>query len=242
MNGSAAFSNATAIAVAGGAIFNVTGRSDGTLTLNSNQTLKGNGTVSGVVVSGNGSTINPGFPMGTLTVSGNVTMNSASKYMANLDRTNALSNSSILSSGGTITYAGTLIATNVGPGLVQGDKFQLFSSAVTTFSAFVLQTNDVVNNLKYSWTNNVAVDGSISVGPVSILVATNPIPIMFMNNGGTSLTLAWPADHTGWQLQSQTNRAGLGTNWSVVAGSTVTNMVVVPIVRTNTCVFYRLVH
>jgi autotransporter-associated beta strand protein len=242
MNGSAAFSNATAIAVAGGATFNVTGRSDGTLTLNSNQTLKGNGTVSGVVVSGNGSTINPGFPMGTLTVSGNVTMNSASKYMANLDRTNALSNSSILSSGGTITYGGTLVATNVGPGLVQGDKFQLFPSAVTTFSAFVFQTNDVPNNLKYIWTNNVAVDGSISVGPVSILVATNPIPIMFTNNGGTSLTLAWPADHTGWQLQSQTNTAGLRTNWVNVAGSTATNMVVIPIVRTNACVFYRLVH
>jgi hypothetical protein len=52
------------------------------------------------------------------------------------------------------------------------------------------------------------------------------------------LQLDWPVDHTGWQLQSQTN--GLGTNWVDVASSTQTNQITVPLSSTNTSVFFRL--
>jgi hypothetical protein len=57
-----------------------------------------------------------------------------------------------------------------------------------------------------------------------------------------SLQLAWPADHTGWTLEAQTNsaHAGIGTNWVPVASSTTTNSVVIPIVPGNANVFYRL--
>ena len=56
------------------------------------------------------------------------------------------------------------------------------------------------------------------------------------------LTLSWPADHTGWTLQAQTNNPsmGLGTNWVNVADSTLTNQVVVPVDSTSGSVFYRL--
>jgi hypothetical protein len=59
---------------------------------------------------------------------------------------------------------------------------------------------------------------------------------------GNNVTLNWPADHTGWQLQVQTNslNVGLSTNWTVVAGSTATNQWVVPINSANASVFYRL--
>jgi hypothetical protein len=55
--------------------------------------------------------------------------------------------------------------------------------------------------------------------------------------------LNWPADHTGWQLQSQTNSlaAGLGTNWVNVAGSAQTNQVPLTMNATNDAVFFRLV-
>jgi hypothetical protein len=58
------------------------------------------------------------------------------------------------------------------------------------------------------------------------------------------LTLSWPADHTGWQLQAQTNliSVGINTNWVNVSGSASTNQVVIPINLTNGCVFYRLVY
>lgn len=86
------------------------------------------------------------------------------------------------------------------------------------------------------WVNNVTVDGSISV-----IQAFNPHPtnITFQASGG-NLTLNWPADHTGWQLQVQTNNLA-GTNWSNVSDSTSVNQWVVPIDPANAAVFYRLV-
>ena len=53
----------------------------------------------------------------------------------------------------------------------------------------------------------------------------------------------WPADHTGWRLQAQTNApgAGLSTNWVTVSGSTATNAIAVPVGNTNGSVFFRLV-
>lgn len=75
-----------------------------------------------------------------------------------------------------------------------------------------------------------------------IPVNSNPTNIVFgiTNN---QLYLTWPTDHTGWQLQAQTNNlsAGLGTNWVNVTGTTGTNQLVIPISLTNGSVFYRLV-
>jgi hypothetical protein len=56
---------------------------------------------------------------------------------------------------------------------------------------------------------------------------------------GNQLQLNWPADHTGWQLQSQTN--SLGTNWVNVAGSTQINQAMLPMNTANGAVFFRLV-
>jgi hypothetical protein len=57
------------------------------------------------------------------------------------------------------------------------------------------------------------------------------------------LQLDWPPDHTGWQLQAQTNSpgAGIGTNWSVVSGSAQTNRLALPLNSANGAVFFRLV-
>ena len=61
-------------------------------------------------------------------------------------------------------------------------------------------------------------------------------------SAGNQLQLNWPADHTGWQLQAQTNSlsVGLGTNWSTVAGSAQTNQITVSLNATNGAVFFRL--
>ncbi|MGH7978196.1 MAG: hypothetical protein ACREE6_02390 [Limisphaerales bacterium] len=75
------------------------------------------------------------------------------------------------------------------------------------------------------------------------LVNTTPTNLVFSVSGG-NLTLSWPADHTGWTLQAQTNSvsSGLGTNWVNVAGSTSVNQITQPINAANGCVFYRLVY
>jgi hypothetical protein len=79
---------------------------------------------------------------------------------------------------------------------------------------------------------------------VIVLPNTGMTNIVALNSGGTNLTLSWPADHTGWRLEMQTNSVlqGLRTNWAAVGGSVATNSVVVPIVRTNGSVFFRMVY
>jgi len=65
---------------------------------------------------------------------------------------------------------------------------------------------------------------------------------VFATNG--TFHLNWPADHTGWRIESQTNSLakGLGTNWVAVAGSAGTNQLVIPVVKTNGLVMFRMVY
>ena len=77
----------------------------------------------------------------------------------------------------------------------------------------------------------------VSVRPTSFaFVAMNTA------NAAGQLQISWPADHTGWQLQSQTNNltSGLGTNWINVTGADQTNQMAWPLNTTNGSVFFRL--
>lgn len=76
-----------------------------------------------------------------------------------------------------------------------------------------------------------------------VVVNSSPVNIVSSILGG-SLTLSWPADHTGWTLQAQTNtpNAGLSANWVNVPGSQSVNQMAVPINTSNGSVFYRLVY
>jgi fibronectin-binding autotransporter adhesin len=221
LSGSGSFSKATTLGVATGATLDVNGRSDGKLTLNAGQTLK-----------------HSGASTGPINVAGSVDLGSGALLLA--VNHSGLAHDSLAASG-SVTYNGTLVVTNTGAGLQAGDSFQLFSSGASGFTAFNLQTNDVINNVKYTWNNTVVSDGKVTVASVATLVNTSPTNITTSVNGG-NLTLSWPADHIGWTLQSQTNslNKGLGTNWADVAGSAATNQVIVPIVSTNGSVFFRL--
>jgi hypothetical protein len=74
----------------------------------------------------------------------------------------------------------------------------------------------------------------VSARPTSLA----PVTITVTNVSG-QLRFAWLADHTGWQLQSQTNQ--LGTNWVNVTDSAQTNQVAMPVDKANSAVFFRLV-
>jgi hypothetical protein len=76
-------------------------------------------------------------------------------------------------------------------------------------------------------------------------VNSNPTNITATVSGNV-LTLSWPADHTGWTLQAQTNSLGAGLNpnpgaWFTVTGSTSVNTVNVTMDPAKGTVFYRLV-
>jgi hypothetical protein len=62
-----------------------------------------------------------------------------------------------------------------------------------------------------------------------------------------ALQLSWPPDHLGYRLLVQTNNLSRGIStdpddWGTVAGSTTTNMAVVPIIPAQPIEFYRLVY
>ncbi len=221
----------------------------GKLLLNGNSIYTGSTTVSDGVLGGIGSiaspltvtaggTLSPGAPIGTFTVSNNVTLGGT--VLMELDQASSPAND-MLAVTGTLTGGGVLMVTNVGSDIVNGTTFKLFSKPVTGFGTVTLPAANPSNTSSYTWTNNLAVDGSITLLSGGASVNPNPASIMTGVTNGI-LTLSWPADHIGWTLQVQTNplSVGLYTNWFIVAGSSSTNSVSVPIDVNNGGVFYRL--
>jgi len=82
--------------------------------------MMGNGSIFGDLVAPSGSIVVPGASasIGTLTVTNNITL--AGKLLLNLNRTNALTSSKLVSLNGSITYGGTLSVTKHRPGLAGG--------------------------------------------------------------------------------------------------------------------------
>jgi hypothetical protein len=78
----------------------------------------------------------------------------------------------------------------------------------------------------------------VSAQPVSS--AATSLNLVFNTN---QLQFTWPADHTGWLLQIQTNAtgAGLGTNWLAVPNSDLSNQFSAPVSSAAGSIFFRLV-
>jgi len=222
-----------------------------TLTLASPQTLTGIGTIMGGVVAGSGVTVSVGFQpntngspvTGLLTITNRVELGGAVNM--NISTTNVPSSGEISSPTITIDSGATLVVTNVGPGLFNGSTFTLFSRPVSGFASVTLPAMDPTGTTNYYWKNNLAVNGTITLTNGGLVaVNLNPTNIIASFNSGTGvLTLSWPADHIGWQLQSQTNSVtvGLSTNWVDVAGANTTNQVILTVDKTKGTVFYRMV-
>jgi hypothetical protein len=73
---------------------------------------------------------------------------------------------------------------------------------------------------------------------------TAPTNLTVSLAGNTNFNVSWPGDHTGWQLEAQTNslQTGLSTNWVIVPGSDLTNQMTFPVGFANSAVFYRLMY
>ena len=131
----------------------------GGYSLGSGQTLGGVGVVTGAVTTVAGSVIAPGNAgsVGTLSFSNNLTLNGNLVFKLNksLAQSNDIVNVlGVISNGGT----GTLTVNNLGPVPAAGDKFKLFGSAVGSGG-----TLTVTSPAGTVFTNNLAVDGSITV-------------------------------------------------------------------------------
>jgi autotransporter-associated beta strand protein len=197
----------------------------------SNGMLAGIGTIAGPVTVAGG-TIGGGSAasIGTLTISGNLTLNG--NVFARVNKSLAQSND-LVSVGGTLNGSGTgtITVSNLGPALVVGDKFALFSGAVTGAGGLTVTGGGM------NWTNKLAINGTIEALSANTGPATNPTNLTFSVSGG-NLNIGWPEDHRGWYLQTQTNLTS--TPWADVPGSSTATNVVVPLSPTNRTLFYRL--
>jgi pectate lyase len=227
--------NSSRILLTNNATLDVSGRSDGTLALGNGKRLQGTGSVLGSVVAASGSTIAPGFSLGTLSITNVLTFQSNSTNLMELDATSHTND--LLTGMASVNYGGRLVITNLSGTLMAGDSFKLFSAGVynNAFNSIVWPA--LSGSLQ--WSNRLALDGTIAVASS---VSTTPTNITFSITEGT-LQLSWPESHTGWRLEVQTNdlSVGLSEQWFPL-GYQSTNAVSLPIGQDAGSCFYRLAY
>ncbi len=123
-----------------------------------------------------------------------------------------------------------------------GGPYALITNLTTTSFADAGLSDGTTYYYVVSSTNGVG--GSANSAQVTAQpTSTAPVNLGFLLSGNT-LQINWPPDHTGWELQAQTNPPGTGlsTNWVTVANSNLTNQYSISIGPTNGNVFFCLVH
>jgi fibronectin-binding autotransporter adhesin len=213
MNDSASISSSANVIVAGGATLDVSGRTDGTLTLASGQTLSGNGTVLGSVTEGAGATIAPGSSIGALTATNAVLLSGTT--LMEIDATAGTNDQ--IKGAQTITYGGTLTVTNISGPPAVNQAFKLFSAANYGGSFAVANLPALTSGLGWN-INNLPLNGTIKVvaaGPTTnanilsvSLVGTTLLIHGTNNNGGQNFHYA---------VLTSTNVALPLTNWTALA-------------------------
>jgi hypothetical protein len=134
-------------------------------------------------------------------------------------------------------------AYNVKRSTISGGAYTTIAAGLPTLS----YTNiGLVNGTEYyfvvSATNNL-LESSNSI-EVNVRPSSTVPPQLGLKINATQFQFNWPTDHTGWELQSQTNSISLGlsTNWLTIPGTDSTNQALVPLNPANGSVFFRLIY
>jgi hypothetical protein len=196
------------IYIATGAALDVSGRSDGNISLLNGQVLSGNGTVRGSADSYGGGVIAPGDGLsgnvGTLTVTNVLSLGNLTWMKLNRA---AGQTSDLLVSPNPINLGGALVVTNVGPVLRVGDTFKLFNAPLLNGAP-----TPVLPAL-YAWnTDNLTVDGTITVTGVFQPVISS-VDFGTLASGSITLNATNGIPNSTFEVLSSTNVALSATNW-----------------------------
>jgi hypothetical protein len=112
---------------------------------------------------------------------------------------------------------------------------------IATNASFTFTNTGLANGTLYYFV--VSATNSFGESTNSTQVSARPTSsasvAMNAANAAGQLQISWPTDHTGWQLQAQTNTLTSG-NWVNVPGSMQTNQMAMLLDATNGAVFFRL--
>jgi hypothetical protein len=121
-----------------------------------------------------------------------------------------------------------------------------FALVATNLGNLIFTNTGLVNGALYyyvvSGTNYFGESANSS--PASVRPVSQTPPVLGYAIVPGQIQFNWPTDHVGWELQTQTNslNSGLGTNWSPMDGSSLTNQISVPINPENASEFFRLTY
>jgi len=205
-----------------------------TVTVQSGSMLSGTGTINGATTIQSGGTLSPGDGgIGTLAIGNSLTLSGT--VLATVSKSGSTLANDEVTSTSSITYGGSLVVTNTGAtALAAGDSFTLFSGTgyAGGFSSVSLPS---LNAGLYWYTNNLSVNGTISVsnftytltytsGANGSISGTSPQTV----NYGGSGTAVTPTPNSGYRFVNWSDGStanprtdtGVTSNISVTANFT----------------------
>jgi autotransporter-associated beta strand protein len=203
--------NTTNIQIAATGILDVSGRSDGTLNLNANQTLTGSGTIRGTLSASGTVAPDGGTPntTGTLTVT-----NLAGLYNMTWMKLNGSASDKLVAPN--ISLNGTLVITNSGAPLHAGQTFTLFSGALTGNFGLIILPNYYTFD-----TTQLPVNGTITV--TSYAPPVMKTDFSAFSTGTITFNVTGGIIGNGVSILSSTNVALPLTNWTTAASGNFDN-------------------
>jgi autotransporter-associated beta strand protein len=188
--------------------------------------LAGSGSIAGPVLNQTNSAIGGGSvtTIGTLTIN-NALTNSGNVFIRVNKSLSPAQSNDMISVSGVLTNAGAgmVTVTNLGPALVAGDRFVLFSKALANGAALTITNVPALAN-GLGMSNSLAIDGSVKVVAVStVLVPTNSPHITGFSLVSTNVVINATNGQSGgtYYLLASTNVAKPLNQWTVVATNVV---------------------
>ena len=118
-------------------------------------------------------------------------------------------------------------------GLVSGNSYPLVSYAGTFSGNFT----NLQLQMPYGWRGTLT-NGANKISIANVAVVSTTSPVLNFTNTGQQLQFLWPADHTGWRLQTKTNLQDAA--WQDISGPAGTNVISLP--AANSSGFFRLIY